>query len=145
MSLNATSTQCLNTSRDGDSTISLGSLCQSVYYHSVCEESFLLPNLNLPSCNLRLFCLILSLLPGRRGRPPSLQFSFMKLLGVIRFPEPLLQQGDCHREMEFLSRKLSRAKPSVNNGGALKISTDALTLALTETVFSFPCLAGAKD
>lgn len=77
---------------------------------------------------------------------PLTTVSFHEAVGSNKVsPGPLLQQGDCHREMEFLSRKLSRAKPSVNNGGALKISTDAPALALTETVFSFPCLAGAKD
>ena len=71
MSLVATSTCLLNTCRNGDSTISLGNLFQSLttFLENKC---FLISNLNLPGNNLRPFFLILSLLPGRRGwHPPD--------------------------------------------------------------------------
>ena len=69
MSLSTTSTLSLSTSRNGDSTISLGSLFQ--YFTTLSEKKFfLISNLNLPWHNLRLFSLILSLLTRRWSRPP---------------------------------------------------------------------------
>jgi len=56
----------LNTSRDGDLTASLGSLCQCITTLSE-VNFFLISNLNLPWHNLRTFSLVLSLLPGRRA------------------------------------------------------------------------------
>jgi len=56
------STHLLNTSGDGDSTTSLGSLFQCLTTFSV-KMFFLISNLNLPWCNLRLFPLVLSLAP----------------------------------------------------------------------------------
>ena len=73
--LSTTSPQLLNTSRDGDSTTSLGGLfhCPTSLSENKC---FLISNLNLPWCNLRPFCLILLLLLGRRGQPSSLHNFF---------------------------------------------------------------------
>ena len=62
MSWSAISTCFLNTSRDGDSTTSLGSLLQCVTTLSG-KKFFLISNhLNLPWCNLRPFPLALSLI-----------------------------------------------------------------------------------
>ncbi|KAK4820465.1 LOW QUALITY PROTEIN: hypothetical protein QYF61_027747 [Mycteria americana] len=61
MSRSTTSTHLLNTSRDGDSTTSLGSLCQCLTTLSV-QKFFLISSLNLPWCNLRPFPLVLSLI-----------------------------------------------------------------------------------
>jgi len=60
MSLNETLTLSLNTSRDGDSTTSLGSL---FHYLTILSENnfFLIFNLNLPWCNLKPLPLILLL------------------------------------------------------------------------------------
>ena len=66
MSLSTTSKQFLNTSKDGDSTTSLGSLFQCLTTLSV-KKCFLISNLNLPWHNLRPFPLILS--PVRRDQP----------------------------------------------------------------------------
>ena len=52
MPLSATSTQLLNTSRDSDSTTSLGSLCQCTTTLSE-KKCFLISNLKLPWHNLR--------------------------------------------------------------------------------------------
>jgi len=76
MSLSTTSKRFLNTSRDGDSTTSLGSLFQCLTTLSV-KKCFLMSNLNLPWCNLRPFPLVLS--PVRRDQPLSLS----KLLSDI--------------------------------------------------------------
>lgn len=66
MSLNATPTLILNTSSNGDSTTSLGNLLQhlTTLWH-----------------NLKPLRLIPSLLPGRRGQPPS---HYHLLLGSSR-------------------------------------------------------------
>ena len=64
-----TSRQFLNTSRNGDSSTSLGSLFQCSSPLSE-KKFFLISNLNLPWCNLRPLPLVLSLLPGRKGQPP---------------------------------------------------------------------------
>ena len=63
MPLSATSTCLLNTSRDGDSTTSLGSLFQCWTTLSV-KKFFLISSLNLPWCNLRPFALVLSQASG---------------------------------------------------------------------------------
>ena len=66
--LSATSTRFWNTSRDGYSTTSLGSLCHCST--TLPEKLFsIISNLNLPWRNLRPFLLTLSLLPGRSGQP----------------------------------------------------------------------------
>ena len=59
MALSTTSKWFLNTSRDGDSTTSLGSLFQCLTTFCV-KKFFLISNLNLPWLNLRPFPLILS-------------------------------------------------------------------------------------
>lgn len=57
--MSLSTTQLLNTSRDSDSTTSLGSLLQ--YLITLSEKKFILiPNLNFPWHNLRPFSLILS-------------------------------------------------------------------------------------
>ena len=66
MFLSTTSKRFLNTSRDGDSTTSLGILFQCLTTLSV-KKFFLISNLNLPWLNLRPFHLILS--PARRDQP----------------------------------------------------------------------------
>lgn len=70
------------TSRDGNSTTPLGSLFHCIT--ALSEMNFsLIPNLNIPWCNLRLLPLVLSLLPGsitvtweQRLTPTSLQPPF---------------------------------------------------------------------
>ncbi|KAK4829075.1 hypothetical protein QYF61_002019, partial [Mycteria americana] len=76
MSLSTTSTHLLNTSRDGDSTTSLGSLLQCLTTLSV-KTFFLISNLNLPWHNLRPFPLVLWLVTWeKRPTLTSLQSSF---------------------------------------------------------------------
>jgi len=76
MSWSATSTQFLNTSRDSDSTTSLGSLFQCLITRSV-KAFFLIYNLNLPWWNLRPLPLILTLVTWeKRPTPTSLQPPF---------------------------------------------------------------------
>ena len=53
MSLSTTSKRFLNASKDGDSTTSLGSLFQCLTILSV-KKFFLISNLNLPWCSLRM-------------------------------------------------------------------------------------------
>jgi len=72
VSLSATSTWFLNTSRDGDPTATLSSLCHCLSTLSE-QKFFLISNLNLPWCNFRPLHLILLPLPGRRGWPPPLE------------------------------------------------------------------------
>ena len=67
-SLSATSPRLWNTSRGGDSTTSLGSLCWCITTLSK-QTFFLLFNLTHSWCNLRPLPLILPLSPGRRDRP----------------------------------------------------------------------------
>ena len=69
MSLSAMSIHLLNTSRDGDSTTSLGSLFQCFISLSV-MKFFRISNLNLPWCNLRLLPLVL-LLVTWENRPTA--------------------------------------------------------------------------
>ena len=59
----------LSTSRDGASTVSLGSLCQSLTTLWV-KDFFLTSNLNLPSSSLKLFPLVLSLSDCVKSRSP---------------------------------------------------------------------------
>jgi len=62
-------TRCfLSTSRDSDSTTSLGSPFQ--HLPTLSEKCLLMSNLNVPWCNLRPLPLILWLVCGRRGRSP---------------------------------------------------------------------------
>ncbi|KAK4831110.1 LOW QUALITY PROTEIN: hypothetical protein QYF61_015413 [Mycteria americana] len=102
MSRSATSTRLLNTSRDGDSTTSLGSLFQCLITLSV-KKNFLISSLNLPWRNLRPFPLVLSLVTWEKRLTPLLY----NLLSVVesnkvspqppflqakqpQFPQPLL-------------------------------------------------------
>ena len=71
-SLSATSPWFLNTSRDGDCTTSLGSLCHCST--ALFEKRLLISNLILPACSLRLLPLILS-------------YSFHPILHVSSWPE----------------------------------------------------------
>ena len=59
MSLSATSPWFLNTSRDSDSTTTLGSLCHCITSLSE-KKCFLICNLNLPWHNLKPLPLVLS-------------------------------------------------------------------------------------
>ncbi|KAK4814524.1 hypothetical protein QYF61_021625 [Mycteria americana] len=76
MSQSATSTRFLNSSRDGDSTTSLGSLFQCLMTLSV-KKFFLISNLNLSWSNLRPFPLVPSLAAVESDevspQPPFLQ------------------------------------------------------------------------
>ncbi|KAK4829771.1 LOW QUALITY PROTEIN: hypothetical protein QYF61_006495, partial [Mycteria americana] len=87
MSLSTSSKRPLNTSRDGNSTTSLGSLFQCLITLSV-KKNFLISNLNLPWCNLRPFLLVLSLVVIASDKvspqPPFLQAKQPQL------PQPLL-------------------------------------------------------
>jgi len=69
MPLSTTSKWFLNTSRDGDSTTSLGSLfqCLTTLYVKKC---FLISNLNLHWCNLRPFPLLLSPFSSEKSPTP---------------------------------------------------------------------------
>jgi len=69
MFLGTTSKCFLNTSRDGDSTTSLATLFQCLITPSE-KKFFQISNMNLPWGNLRPLSLILSLLPGRKGKSP---------------------------------------------------------------------------
>ena len=70
MSWSTTSTRFFNTSRDGDSTTSLGSLFQCLTTVSV-KKFFLISNLNFPWHNLRPLPLILSLVTWDHRPPPA--------------------------------------------------------------------------
>ncbi|KAK4823949.1 hypothetical protein QYF61_008335 [Mycteria americana] len=87
MSLSTSSKRPLNTSRDGDSTTSLGSLFQCLITLSV-KKNFLISSLNLPWRNLRPFPLVLSLVGVESDKvspqPPFLQAK------QPHFPQPLL-------------------------------------------------------
>ena len=71
MTLSDTYTPYFNTSTDGDSTTSLGSLSQHLTTTSN-KKWFLMSYLNLPWHNLMPFPLFSLLLPGTRGQPPTL-------------------------------------------------------------------------
>jgi len=88
MSLSATSTHALNTSRDGDSTTSLGSLFQ--YLTAISEKKcFQISKLNLPWHILKPFLLFLSLIIWEKRPTPTLpQPSFRQL---SRFVEVSLE------------------------------------------------------
>ncbi|KAK4833077.1 hypothetical protein QYF61_027739 [Mycteria americana] len=68
MSISTSSKRLLNTSRDGDSTTSLGSLFQCLITLSV-KKNFLISSLNLPWRNLRPFPLVLSLVQAISSHP----------------------------------------------------------------------------
>ena len=70
-----TSKRFLNTSNDGDSTTSLGSLCQCLTIFSV-KTFFLISNLNLPWCNLRPLALILSPVTSENRPTPLTAVTF---------------------------------------------------------------------
>ena len=117
MALSATSTRLWNTSKDGDSTTSLGSLCHCLT--ALAEKKFsLISNLNLPWHNVKPFTFVLSLLPGRRGRPPPLYNSSQSffsatsssaepaLLVLQQYPPVLAhrngtEEGDAHGVCTF--------------------------------------------
>ena len=80
MSLSTTSTRFLNTSRDSDTTTSLGSLCHCSTTLSE-QKSFLISNLNLSS-----YCCYL----GEETDPTSPQPPFRSLQKAIRSPLSLL-------------------------------------------------------
>ena len=93
MSLSTTSKHLLNTSRDGDSTTSLGSLFQCLTTLSV-KKCFLTSNLNLPWRNLRPFPLVLSPVTSeKRPTPPSY---WENKHTVLRRFKPGSQRGFVH-------------------------------------------------
>ena len=94
MSLSTTSTCLLNTSRDGDSTTSLGSLSNDLTTLSV-KKFFLISNLNLPWCNLRPFPLVLLLVTWEnRLRHPPATTSFQVVVESNKVsPEPPFLQA----------------------------------------------------
>lgn len=71
MYISVTSTQLIHSSRGRDSITAMGSLCQSCTILLEMKFSLLL-NLNLPCCNLSLFPLILSFVPGEKCPTPTL-------------------------------------------------------------------------
>lgn len=72
MSLSATSTCLLNTTRNGDSTTSLGILFQCLITLPV-KYFFLISNLNQPWCSLRLVYIVLPLVTrGKRLAPTQI-------------------------------------------------------------------------
>jgi len=86
MSLSTTSKRFLNTSRDSDSTTTLGSPFQCFTTLSV-KKCFLISNLNLPWHNLRPFPLILSPVSSeKRPTPLWLQAPFRYWKRAIRSP-----------------------------------------------------------
>ena len=92
MSLSTTSTHRLNTSRDGDSTTSLGSLFQCLT--TLLVKFFLLSNLNLPWCNLRPFPLVLSTCYLREETNSHLATTFFQVVvesDKVSPQSPLLQ------------------------------------------------------
>ena len=98
MSLSTTSKCFLNTSRDGDSTTSLGSLghCLS----SLSENFFLISNLNPPWCNLRTFPLILFL---EEVNPHLATTSFQAVLESCKLsPEPPFLQTEQFQLLQLL-------------------------------------------
>ncbi|KAK4823924.1 hypothetical protein QYF61_008310 [Mycteria americana] len=92
MSLSTSSKRLLNTSRDGDSTTSLGSLFQCLITLSV-KKNFLISSLNLPWRNLRPFPLVLSLVTWEETDPHLTTASFQPLL--IRLLLQTLHQLRC--------------------------------------------------
>ena len=100
MSLSTTSKWFLNTFRDGDSTIELGSLFQCLTTLSV-KKFFLTSNLNLPWCNLRPFSLVLS--PVRRDLPALAVSTFQILEESNRVsPQPPFPQTKQPRFLQSL-------------------------------------------
>ena len=84
MSLSVTSVCFLNTSRNGDFTASLDSPSQSFTTLFV-KKFFLISNLNLPWCNLRPFCLVISLAMRQKIlTPSSLQTSTYLCISKVR-------------------------------------------------------------
>jgi len=101
----ATSTRLWNTSRDGDSTTSLGSLCHCIT--ALLEKRFfLISDLTPTWSNLRPLPLILPLLSGRRGQLP---------------PHPKLLSGHCREQWG-----LPWASARLNNPSSLSRSTSEL-------------------
>jgi len=87
------STCFLNTSRDGDSTISLGSLFQCFITLSV-KKFFLISSLNLLWCNLRPFPLVLLLVTGEKRLTATSPTSFQVAVDSEKVsPQPPLLQA----------------------------------------------------
>ncbi|KAK4825522.1 LOW QUALITY PROTEIN: hypothetical protein QYF61_000035, partial [Mycteria americana] len=106
MSLSTSSKRPLNTSRDGDSTTSLGSLFQCLITLSV-KKNFLISSLNLPWRNLRPFPLVLSLVTWEKTPTPPLY----NLLSVVESDEvspqpPFLQAKQSQLPQPLLIRLL---------------------------------------
>ena len=90
--------QCsLNTHRDSSSITSLGSPFQRLTAHW--EKLFFTSNLNLPSCNLRPFPLVLALVPCEKRTTPHLHITTRHVIGQseVVFPQPpLLHTNESH-------------------------------------------------
>jgi len=85
--LRALSNLTLNVSRDGESTTSLGNLCQCFIALSV-KNFFLVSNLNLPSFSLKPLPLVLSLHALVKSPSPAfLQAPFKYWKAAIRSPQ----------------------------------------------------------
>ncbi|KAK4828289.1 hypothetical protein QYF61_024954 [Mycteria americana] len=107
MSLSTMSTRPLNTSRDGDSTTSLGSLFQCLTTLLV-KKFFLISNLNFPWCNLRPFPLVLSLVTWENP--------LQRKLNESRFTEKFkvdMEQQKCVNPIGW-KRPLRSSSPTVN-------------------------------
>ena len=92
VSPSAMSTLLLNTSRDGDSTTSLGSPFQCPTTHPG-KKYFLISSLNLPWCNLRPLPLVLSLItwlkrliPGSLRQKPQTQYFCLYITNKLFMP-----------------------------------------------------------
>jgi len=89
MFLNAISTHLLNTARNGDSTVSLGSLFQCLTTFLL-KKVFLISNLKLPCCNLKPFPLILSLVTWEETNTHLVTPSFQVLVESDKVSPQLL-------------------------------------------------------
>ncbi|KAK4820179.1 hypothetical protein QYF61_021451, partial [Mycteria americana] len=101
MSLSTSSKRPLNTSRDGDSTTSLGSLFQCLITLSV-KKNFLISSLNLPWRNLRPFPLPVPMLdhpfskeifPNSQSQPPLAQLEAISSRPIASY---LGEETDSH-------------------------------------------------
>lgn len=144
MSLNATSTQLLNPSRNGDSYTALGNLCQG-WTTLFMEKNSTISNLNLPWHTLMLFPLVLSLV------------TWQKTLTPTWLPSPvreLWREKDLHSPCCDGTWKIwVNADPSPLIGTTRKVSAAAAASAGSDfkpfclpqiTLFSYPCTAACK-
>ncbi|KAK4812678.1 LOW QUALITY PROTEIN: hypothetical protein QYF61_012188 [Mycteria americana] len=113
MSLSTSSKRPLNTSRDGDSTTSLGSLFQCLITLSV-KKNFLISSLNLPWRNLRPFPLVLSLVTWeKRPTPPLYTLLSVEESDEVSPQPPFLQAKQSQLPQPLLIRLLLQTLPQL--------------------------------